>query len=282
MYAQTGNRDDSAEKGVEAYTSTDLENWTGPTPVFSFPKRFWADYQVWAPEVHKYKDRYYLFVTLSSTDILKAPPPTTHEKWPQQVKRGTQILVADSPEGPFIPFRNKAHTPADWSALDGTLHVEDGIPYMVFCHEWTQIGDGSMEVVQLSEDLSEPVDVPLTLFHAGEASWVVPVLEQGKVTDGCFLYTTGNGQLIMLWSSIGEKGYAMGQAISQSGFIIGPWEDGGLLFEENGGHGMIFESFEGELILCFHQPNVSPQERAQLYRIADEDDRLVLRSKFNK
>jgi hypothetical protein len=27
-------------------------------------------------------------------------------------------------------------------ALDGTLWVEDGVPYMIFCHEWIQITDG--------------------------------------------------------------------------------------------------------------------------------------------
>lgn len=276
LYAQTANRDEFAEKGVEVYTSTDLEIWSGPETVFTFPKRFWANNEVWAPEVHIYRDRYYLFVTLSSSDTLETPQPYANKKWPEQVKRGTQILVADSPEGPFLPFDNKPHTPVEWSALDGTLYVEDDIPYMVFCHEWTQIGDGSMEVVQLAEDLSEPVKEPLTLFHAGVASWVTPVLEHGKITDGCFLHTTKDGKLIMIWSSVGENGYAIGQAVSQSGLIVGPWEQAGLIFEENGGHGMIFETFEGELMLAFHQPNISPQERAQLFRVVEENGLLVI------
>ena len=114
-------------------------------------------------------------------------------------KRGTQVLVADSPLGPFEPFANKPHTPVEWSSLDGTLWVEDGVPYMVFCHEWTQIQNGSMELVQLAEDLSKTVTEPVTLFHAGDAEWVRGLQNEGKVTDGCFLYKTKGGQLIMIW-----------------------------------------------------------------------------------
>ncbi|UKI17739.1 MAG: hypothetical protein L6V80_06255 [Bacteroidales bacterium] len=42
----------------------------------------------------------------------------------------------------------------DEMALDGTLWVEDGKPYMVYCHEWVQVMDGEMKVVELTRDLS--------------------------------------------------------------------------------------------------------------------------------
>ena len=189
-------------------------------------------------------------------------------------RRGTQVLVADSPLGPFKSFDNKPHTPIEWSSLDGTLWVEDGVPYMVFCHEWTQIGNGSMELVQLAHDLSKPVTEPVTLFHAGDAGWVRGLKNEGKVTDGCFLYQTEGGQLIMIWSSFGDRDYAIGTAISESGKIAGPWVQSDLLFDENGGHGMILETFEGELLLVFHQPN-SGDERAQFYRLTEENNRLI-------
>lgn len=276
MYAQMGNREGAGEKGVEVYSSRDLENWSGPEPVFIIPGDFWADYQVWAPEVHKYRDSYYLFVTLSSRDTLPTPRPYQTEEWPALVKRATQVLVSDSPEGPFSPFENKPHTPVDWSSLDGTLYVEEGVPYMVFCHEWTQVVDGTMELVRLKEDLSGPSGEPRTLFRAGDAPWVTPLHEHGKITDGPFLHKTGSGKLLMIWSSFGNSGYAIGQAVSESGSITGPWIQEKLVFSENGGHGMIFRTFEGELMLVFHQPNSSPLERAQLYRIREANDLLVL------
>ena len=280
LYAQMGNREGASDKGVEVYASKDLVTWTGPAPVFTFPEEFWANYQVWAPEVHQYKDKYYLFVTLSNSDTLDTPRPYQVEEWPKLVRRATQVLVADSPAGPFEAFDNKPHTPVEWSSLDGTLWVEDGVPYMVFCHEWTQVVDGTMELVRLKKDLSEPVGEPVTLFRAGDAPWVTPLREHGKITDGPFLYKTTSGKLVMIWSSFGTNGYAIGQAVSENGEIAGPWIQGELIFRENGGHGMIFTTFEGELILSLHQPNVGPQERARLYRIHEENDRLVLGEKY--
>jgi GH43 family beta-xylosidase len=280
LYAQKGNRMNREEwdtiPGVEVYESTDLKTWYGPAEVFSFPEGFWADYQVWAPEVHFYQDKYYLFATFSSHDTLEERSTVGHAL----PRRGTQVLVADEPGGPFEPFDNKPHTPWDWSSLDGTLWVEDGIPYMVFCHEWTQIRNGSMELVRLAEDLSRPVNDPVTLFHAGDAQWVRGLAGDGKVTDGCFIYETKGGQLIMIWSSFGVNQYAIGQAISGNGKIAGPWIQSGLLFYEDGGHGMIFESFEGELLLVLHQPNTSPDERARFYKLKEIDNRLVLGEKY--
>ncbi len=200
MYAQMANRMDRehGNQGVEVYISDDLKTWKGLESVFVVPDDFWARNMVWAPEVYRNNDKYYLFVA----------------------------------------FSNKAHTPADWSALDGNLYVEDGVPYMVFYHEWTQIVDGSMELVQLSDDLSETVGEVVRLFRASEAGWVRPIRNHGYVTDGPFFYKTESGKLLMGWSSFGEKGYAIGQAVSASGSIYGTWEQtDDLIFTEDGGNG---------------------------------------------
>ncbi len=282
MYSQMGNRADANEKGVEVYSSKDLKTWSGPEPVFTFPEGFWANHQVWAPEVHIYKDKYYLFVTLSNTDTLATPRPIISENWPILVKRASQVFVSESPAGPFKPFDNTPHTPKEWSSLDGTLFVEDGIPYMIFCHEWTQVMDGTMELVRLSDDLSEPVSNPVTLFKAGDAAWVTPLHEHGKITDGPYVYKTKNGKLVMIWSSFGTNGYAIGQALSENGKIAGPWVQSELIFKENGGHGMIFKTFDDQLVLLFHQPNIGPLERAQMYLIEEVEDRLGLLSKLNE
>ena len=98
---------------------------------------------------------------------------------PAQYRRGTQILVADTPEGPFKAFSNKSTTPVDWMSLDGTLWVEDNVPYMVFCHEWAQIYDGTMELVSLKDDLSAAVGEPETLFKATDAKWVKNLASTG-------------------------------------------------------------------------------------------------------
>lgn len=282
MYAQMGNRAGSTGNGVEVYTSRDLESWEGPEPVFEVPDDFWAKRSVWAPEVHEYKGRYYLFVTLTSHDVMdslsKSPIP------PPQYLRGTQILVSESPAGPFEPFRNGPHTPDNWMSLDGTLFVEDGIPYMVFCHEWAQTHDGTVELVRLKEDLSGTVGTPKTLFLATEAQWVWNMQDSlprarydGFVTDGPWFYRTKSGKLQMIWSSFGEQRYAIGIAESESGKVAGPWKQVEKpLFPADGGHGMIFETFEGRQMLAFHSPNSNPDERLQLYEVGEDDDGLTL------
>ena len=46
--------------------SKDLEDWEGPFPAFVPPKGFWATKDFWAPEVHEYKGKFYMFCTMNS------------------------------------------------------------------------------------------------------------------------------------------------------------------------------------------------------------------------
>ncbi len=288
MYAQMQNRlqreatkggEGRNQQGVEVYTSKDLKHWTAPKAVLELADDFWARKSVWAPEVHAYKGQYYLFVTLTSTEkITETPHPKNDET---QWKRGTHIFRSSSLEGPFVAMQSAAHTPADWMSLDGTLWEENGTPYMVFCHEWAQVEDGTMEVVELSADLSEPIGKPRFLFKASEASWVrnmknVGIKRNGLVTDGTFFYQNRKGELLMLWSSFGEQRYAMAMARSQSGSVFGPWEQiEPPIITADGGHGMLFEDFEGQLLLAWHQPNGGLRERLHLQPVRENEEGLL-------
>ncbi|HUR56881.1 MAG TPA: family 43 glycosylhydrolase, partial [Opitutaceae bacterium] len=156
-----GRRGPNGRPTVVAYTSKDLETWQGPHVVFEIPADFWANRGIWAPELHAYRGKFYLFLTFDSESLL----PEQWRDWLPRVKRASQVLVGDSPLGPFKPFANEATLPADMMTLDGTLFVEDGIPYLVFCHEWVQIKDGTVEYIRLQDDLSATVGEPKRLFH---------------------------------------------------------------------------------------------------------------------
>jgi GH43 family beta-xylosidase len=286
MYASLSGGGEVGHKGVQVYKSNDLLVWEGPVPVFIIPEGFWAEEMVWAPEVHKYNGRYYLFVTLTSDRKLKQI-----DGRPEIVKRASQIFVSDSPEGPFEPFANKPHTPSEWMSLDATLWVEDGQPYMIFCHEWIQTTDGTMEVVKLKKDLSATIGKPKTIFSARQAGWVRSLgsvgslyrgeAYEGYVTDGPFLFRTSAGKLMMIWSSFGEEKYAIGLAESISGKVSGPWKIvPEPLYRANGGHGMIFRDFDGRLLLVFHQPNDSPDERAKLFELEDTGSTIKLKGEL--
>ena len=202
MYASSGVSENGKHYGgVVAYKSRDLKTWEGPVRVFDVPRDNYLTGSVWAPEVHKYKGKYYLFATLNS-DVRWKGPKAGH---PAYNHRATQIFWSKSPEGPFLPFEGKApHTPLDEMCLDGTLWVENGTPYMVYCHEWVEALDGEMNLVELKKDLSAPVGAPQRLFCASAAEWSTGSDRKEYktyVTDGCFLYRSKTGKLLMMWSS---------------------------------------------------------------------------------
>ncbi len=282
MYRSTGSDDTPNPKGaVEAFTTDDLENWSGPVRVFDVPDDNWITGRVWAPEVHYYKGKYYLFATLNSDIEWKK----RDKNMPPYTLRATQIFEAKRPEGPFLPIGDKLPaTPMDEMALDGTLWVEDGRPYMVYCHEWVQIGDGAMKLAELKKDLSAREGQPVTLFRASAAPWSTGSGEGDKktyVTDGCFLYRTSTGKLLMLWSSFMNGEYAIGIAESTTGRITGPWRHRPEpLFSRNGGHGMVFRGFDGVLRLVIHAPNSpSGAERARIFELEDTGDTLELKKR---
>lgn len=255
-----------ARHGVSVLTSKDLQTWKGPYPIFRIEPDFWAQGAVWAPEMHRYRGRFYLFATMNSPEKLAEEP---WPDWPAKTKRGTQILVADSPLGPFAPFANRAHTDPNLMTLDGTLWVEDDIPYMVYCHEWVQTKDGTIDLVRLTDDLSAVAGDPVTLFKASDAPWT-PVGRNSYVTDGPCLYRTKTGRLLMIWSSFTASGYTTGIAFSQSGNVQGPWtHQSEPLFADDGGHGCIFHTFDGALMLVLHSPNSGGRERARLFELED-------------
>lgn len=153
-------------------------------------------------------------------------------------RRGTWVFRADSPAGPFKPLKNDAHTPPAWMALDGTLYVDSGTPYMVFCHEWVQLIDGTVDAVALKPDLTDTAGEPVRLFSASDAPGAKTGPQEGKVTDGPFLYKSPkSGTLFMIWSTfIPGKGYCVLLARSESGRVTGPWNKHTPIYTTNGGN----------------------------------------------
>jgi len=253
--------------GFDAYRSKDLVDWEGPFPAFRPDPDFWSDKNYWAPEVHWYGGRYFMFATFKADGVC----------------RGTQILIADNPLGPFRPHSDGPVTPRDWECLDGTLFVDgDGTPWIVFCHEWVQIKNGTVCALQLSPELDRTIGEPIELFAASEATWVDPVHSPrhgtGYVTDGPFAYRCDNGELLLLWSSFRQGRYAQAIARSASGGILGPWtQDPEPLYDSDGGHGMIFRTFEGVPMLALHTPNNTPDERPVFIELVETDGRLKVK-----
>ena len=170
LYGTTALNENSIYAGdsFSVYRTEDLEQFGEPKVVFRGSDRnFWADRDFWAPEVHFYNGKYYLFGSCKADGKC----------------RGTHIFVCDTPDGDFVPVSEFPVTPSDWECLDGTLWIEDRIPYIVFCHEWVQVTDGEIWAMPLLNDLSAPAGDPFLLFRASDH----PHVKGTKlVTDGPF------------------------------------------------------------------------------------------------
>ena len=264
--------------GVWVRKSKDLETWSEARRVMVARR---GTQCVWAPEVHEYKGAYYMFATLKDYPdkdnplVMMGPTP----EWSSNVCglwnswHATWIYRAESPEGPFLPVSERPVTPPGWVALDGTLYVEDGRPYLVFTHDWLQVADGTIEIAPLADDLSELAGPPKTIFRA---SAIAPGTLKG-ITDGPFVHRSPqSGRLFITWSTqnpdkqrAGQAGYCVVSSESATGLLEGPWVNHHIIFDSNGGHGMVFRTFDGRLKFALHSPDVWGKERLALYDFVD-------------
>jgi beta-xylosidase len=265
--------------GVGVRVSTNLVDWTEKKMVMTLPEDVKVQ-AVWAPEVHKYKGRYYLFATITEDKSAREIKPMNDEVDKSNlVPRGTWVFAADSPEGPFKHVKKGPVPPAELQTLDGTLYVEDGKAYMVYCHEWCQNWNGMIEYAPLSEDFSSFTAPPKKILDARSAmkgAWVI--------TDGPFLFRSEkSSRLYMIWSNVIKgSGYCVLVRSSPSGKIAGPWTKDEILYGKDGGHGMVFRDIAGRLCLTIHQPNSSPDERMRIFELKDDGMRLSLAQSADK
>lgn len=235
-----------AKNTFSVYKTYDLENFSEPTVIFDGGKvGFWADKDFWAPEVHKYNGKYYLFGSCKADGKCRA----------------THIFVCDSPDGEFVPLSDEPITPPDWECLDGTFFVEDGVPYMIFSHEWVQVKNGEICAVRLSDDLTQAVGEPILLFKAADDPDVTELRPDTDcyVTDGPYLFREDE-KITMIWSSFSRGRYLVLK--SKCDTLFGKWEHLGSQFDFDGGHAMIFERLDGKRMISLHSPNKADCERA--------------------
>lgn len=228
--------------GPYKVTQTDPASWMGPNPM------------IWAAELHAYKNKYYYFATFTNRAV-----KIDTVKGREIERRASHVLVSDKPDGPYVPMQDATYLPADMPTLDGTFWVDkDGKPYMVYCYEWLQNLNGTIEKIELKPDLSGAVGKGKVLFRASDSPWSREKDEAGmdkpnKVTDGPYLFNTGTGRLGMIWTSWIHDVYTQGVVYSASGTLDGPWlQDPNPITPPNFGHGMLFRTFGGKLLMSVH------------------------------
>ena len=249
---------------LDLFESPNLTNWRQAGVAWEPSRTFLGNNDCWAPDIYKYKGKHYIFVTFSRIRDISEISHWNLENF--EIKAGTTVFVSDKgPKGPYrelLPADKLNVTPSDWMCIDGSLYVDDeGNPWMIYSGELTQFYDGRVYAQRMSDDLSSLIGEPTLLFTASEAPWV----RNSGVHDGKLVYITdapyawkdpASGNLIMIFSSNSDSGYAMGQAISKSGSILGPWEQQPeRLNTDTGGHGHVFKDLDGNLRISYHTRN---------------------------
>lgn len=219
---------------------------------------------IWAPELHKYKGKYYLILSAFREDL----------------GRCSVIFESEKLDEPFKMLTGEYITPAGWGCLDATLFVYAQKPYLCFSNEWTTPtsgdGDGSLFIVRLTDDLRSLADTPRKIVSGKECPISVEIgtKQRGYVAEGPYLYEE-DGQIVLLWSTFTGNGYTIIKSVSKNG-IYGEYVLEKVLFDQDGGHCMRFIDLEGNQCITFHQPNRSPDERMQILSIQnDGTERLM-------
>jgi beta-xylosidase len=180
---------------MDAFSSSDLVNWTKHPRIIDTAAVKWAKKAMWAPSVIKKNGKYYLF--FGANDV--------HEG----EIGGIGVAVADKPEGPFKDLLGKP--------LIGTIHNgaqpidqyvfqdKDGQYYMMYG------GWGHCNLVRLNDDFTALVPHP-------DGTIYKEITPPGYV-EGPIIFTRNNKYYFM-WSEGGWTGpnysvaYAMGDSLA--------------------------------------------------------------------
>ncbi|MGD8778376.1 MAG: glycoside hydrolase family 43 protein [Ignavibacteria bacterium] len=265
------------------WKSKDLRKWTGPYIVAKTDPGSWMgpSPMIWAAELHYYKGKYYYFATFTNRSV-----KIDTVKGNVIERRASHVLVSDKPDGPYVSMKDSIYLPPDKPTLDGTFWVDkDGKPYMVYCYEWLQNWNGTIEKIELKPDLSGTIGEGKVLFRASDSPWSREYDEEGniipnKVTDGPWLFYTQTGKLGMLWTSWVFSDYTQGVAYSESGTLDGPWvQEKEPITPPNFGHGMLFRTFEGKLLMSVHSHksvNGRTIRIPHLFEVDDSGDKIIV------
>lgn len=269
--------------GGMLWKSKDLKLWDGPYRVAQTDTASWMGPRpmIWAAEIHSYKNKYYYFATFTNRAV-----KIDTFRGNAIERRACHVLVSDKPDGPYTPMKDSTYLPADKPTLDGTFWIDkDGKPYMVYCYEWLQNWNGTIEKIELKPDLSGTIGTAKLLFRASDAPWSREKDENGKdrpnkVTDGPYLFKTKTGRLGMIWTSWVYDVYTQGVAYSESGTLDGPWiQEKEPITPPNYGHGMLFRTLDGRLLMSIHShKNINGRylRIPHLFEVDLSGDKLVM------
>ena len=212
----------------------------------------WANGQLWAPEVWQWRGKWYMF--FSARDKTSK-------------KRDLAVSVSDHPKGPYkflaklILGTEENPGTDDNGAIDPTLHVERGKPYLLYIRE---APPRAVKIVELSRDLTK---------IQGEKKVLITVdrpIEQGILDaptlvrkDGAFWLFYSSG-----WFQSFKKDAKYRVWAAKSKSLMGPYAkpEKPVLMGREGetyspGHQCVFRLRSGEWWMAYHAWNAEGEPR---------------------
>lgn len=271
----------------DIFKSKDLETWTTLPWAINTNGIEWigkshtapSPGQIWAPELYYKNEAYYDVVTFTN--------PNAKTEGTNHSRRSIHILKSDKPEGPYkqIEGGDALYLPATKMAIDGSIWEEDGKLYLIYCYEWVQAGDGAIEYIELKPDLTGTVGESRHICRASDGrAW-----NTDAVTDGCFMFRTQTGRLGMIWTGWRSGVYVQGVSYSDNGKLSGKWSHSKCpITPDNHGHGMLFRTFDGQLLMSIHSNrNIDLaaqhfERHPELFVVDDSGDELRVVMQYKK
>ena len=233
-------------------TSKNLKSWSSSKQIFALSQTSWGVEKCWAPEVHKYNGKFYLF--FCGTDS-------------KGIFHGS-VAVCDTPDGTFVPVTDQPLLNFSYSVIDLSLFVDDdGRTYIFYSKDCSTNKINGKKVsqsfgVEVSNDFTRLIGEPVLCSEPTQA-W--------ETVSGNTIWNEGpvvfkrNGTYYLLFSAnyYQSKDYAVGYCTSDTVLGLYNKPKDSCILKGNGetitGSGHCNLLFIGdEIYLTYHSHTVPP------------------------
>ena len=273
--------------GGYMWTSKELRLWHGPYNILLQDRASWMSKAsaIYSPEIHKYNGRYYYMASFERADTMVAG--SNGELFP---RRSCVALVSNSITGPYrtidvagelLDIREKAVHPTFCTD-------EYGVGYMIYNHDASQNGDGTVQIVRFSENMARRVGEAYIMFSASRNGWSRSANSEkngfSPVMEAPFLFVTDGGRMgIIFTTCIGDE-RALGVAYTETGHLDGPWViEPEPFMTGNVGSAMMFKDYDGTLVMAVQKDTVidgKQRHLPRLYKMESQFEKLQIKGYY--
>ena len=246
--------------GGYMWMSKNMHLWHGPYNVLMQNPSVWTNKAtaVFSPEIHRFNGKFYYMASFERADTLVAG--TDGVPFP---RRSCIALVSDKLTGPYMTIDVAGNLLDEREkAIHPTFCTDDyGAGYMIYNHDASQNGDGTVQIVRFTEDLGRRMGEAYVMFTASRNSWS-RAADGDKETfspimEAPYLFMTEGGRMGILFTTyIGEE-KALGVAYTESGHLDGPWViEPQPFMTGNVGGAMMFTDYDGTRVMVVQKDTV--------------------------